>query len=154
MGGNNPMILWDMTDLTTATALVVQSVFPAAGQNCSAGRRLILRDSMADAVIAGEIDNAFCSVRPPGHHATPTEPMGFCFFNNVAIAARHAMEVHGLERVAIVDFDVHHGNGTQDVVEADPRILYVSSHEWPLYPGTGALPARHSSATPRRCCPN
>jgi len=87
-----------------------------------------------DAVIAGEIDNAFCSVRPPGHHATPSEPMGFCFFNNVAIAARHALEVHGLERVAIVDFDVHHGNGTADAFRHDPRVLMVSLFQHPFYP--------------------
>jgi acetoin utilization deacetylase AcuC-like enzyme len=87
-----------------------------------------------DAVIAGEVDNAFCSVRPPGHHATPGEPMGFCFFNNVAIAARHAMEVHGLERVAIVDFDVHHGNGTLEAFRQDPRVLMVSFFQHPFYP--------------------
>jgi acetoin utilization deacetylase AcuC-like enzyme len=87
-----------------------------------------------DAVIAGEVDNAFCSVRPPGHHATPSEPMGFCFFNNVAIAARHAMEVHGLERVAIVDFDVHHGNGTLEAFRQDPRVLMVSFFQHPFYP--------------------
>ena len=87
-----------------------------------------------DAVIAGSIDNAFCAVRPPGHHATPTEPMGFCLFNNVAIAARHAMEVHGLERVAIVDFDVHHGNGTAEAFRTDPRVLMVSFFQYPFYP--------------------
>ena len=87
-----------------------------------------------DAVIAGSIGNAFCSVRPPGHHATPTEPMGFCLFNNVAIAARHAMEVHGLERVAIVDFDVHHGNGTAEAFRSDPRVLMVSFFQHPFYP--------------------
>ena len=87
-----------------------------------------------DAVIAGEIDNAFCSVRPPGHHARPTEPMGFCLFNNVAIAARHAMDVHGLQRVAIVDFDVHHGNGTAESFAHDPRVLMVSFFQHPFYP--------------------
>lgn len=91
-----------------------------------------------DAVIAGEVDNAFCSVRPPGHHATPSEPMGFCFFNNVAIAARHAMEVHGLERVAIVDFDVHHGNGTEDIMANDDRVLMVGLFQHPFYPHSGA----------------
>ncbi|MCA1247011.1 histone deacetylase family protein [Massilia sp. MS-15] len=87
-----------------------------------------------DAVIAGELDNAFCAVRPPGHHATPTSPMGFCLFNNVAIAARHALEVHGLERVAIVDFDVHNGNGTVDAFRHDPRVLMAGLFQHPFYP--------------------
>ena len=91
-----------------------------------------------DAVLDGEVDNAFCAVRPPGHHATRNEAMGFCFFNNVAIAARHALDVRGLKRVAIVDFDVHHGNGTQHCFEDDPAVMYVSIHQWPYYPGTGA----------------
>ena len=93
-----------------------------------------------DAVLAGEIDNAFCSTRPPGHHARPNEPMGFCFFNNVAIAARHAMESHGLERVAIVDFDVHHGNGTVDAFRDDPRVLMASFFQHPFYPYTAPEP--------------
>jgi acetoin utilization deacetylase AcuC-like enzyme len=93
-----------------------------------------------DAVIAGEFDNAFCAVRPPGHHATRDEAMGFCFFNNVAIGARRALDVHGLERVAIVDFDVHHGNGTEDIVAGDERILMVSFFQHPLYPYSGAVP--------------
>lgn len=90
-----------------------------------------------DAVIAGQARNAFAAARPPGHHAEAGRAMGFCLFSNVAIAAKRAVDVHGLDRVAIVDFDVHHGNGTQDVVWDDPRILFVSSHQWPLYPGTG-----------------
>ena len=93
-----------------------------------------------DAVIAGDISNAFCSIRPPGHHATPTEPMGFCLFNNVAIAARHALESHGLERVAIVDFDVHHGNGTAESFRDDPRVLMVSFFQHPFYPNTDPEP--------------
>jgi acetoin utilization deacetylase AcuC-like enzyme len=89
-----------------------------------------------DAVIAGELDNAFCAIRPPGHHARPTEPMGFCLFNNVAIAARHALDVHGLQRVAIVDFDVHHGNGTEEAFVDEPRVLMVSFFQHPFYPYT------------------
>lgn len=95
-----------------------------------------------DAVLAGEDDMAFCAVRPPGHHAEPMAPMGFCIFNNIAIAAMHALEVHGLERVAIVDFDVHHGNGSQTIAEREPRLLFASTHQAPLYPGTGAANER------------
>lgn len=96
--------------------------------------------SATDAVLDGEIANAFCSIRPPGHHARPSTPMGFCFFNNIAIAARHAMEVRGLQRVAIVDFDVHHGNGTEEAFRDDPRVLMVSFFQHPLYPYSGAHP--------------
>lgn len=91
-----------------------------------------------DAVIEGELENAFCAVRPPGHHACRGQAMGFCFFNNVAIAAKHAVERHGLERVAIVDFDVHHGNGTEDIVAGDDRILMVSFFQHPFYPQGGS----------------
>ncbi len=91
-----------------------------------------------DAVIAGELENAFCAVRPPGHHAGRQQAMGFCFLNNVAIAARYALERHGLKRVAIVDFDVHHGNGTEDIVAGDDRILMVSFYQHPFYPYGGA----------------
>jgi acetoin utilization deacetylase AcuC-like enzyme len=91
-----------------------------------------------DAVIAGELENAFCSIRPPGHHACHDKAMGFCFFNNVAIAARYALERHGLKRVAIVDFDVHHGNGTEDIVAGDQRILMVSFFQHPFYPDGGS----------------
>jgi len=90
-----------------------------------------------DLVMAGEASNAFVGMRPPGHHAERETAMGFCFFGNVSVAAKHALEFHGLSRVAIVDFDVHHGNGTQDLVEDDARILFCSSHQMPLYPGTG-----------------
>jgi acetoin utilization deacetylase AcuC-like enzyme len=93
-----------------------------------------------DAVIDGEVENAFCAVRPPGHHATRGAAMGFCFFNNVCVAARHALDVRGLERVAIVDFDVHHGNGTEDIVADDPRVTMVSFFQHPLYPHSGAVP--------------
>jgi len=87
-----------------------------------------------DAVMRGEVDNAFCAIRPPGHHARPTEPMGFCLFNNVAIAARHALAAHGLQRVAIIDFDVHHGNGTEEAFIDEPRVLMASFFQHPFYP--------------------
>jgi acetoin utilization deacetylase AcuC-like enzyme len=95
-----------------------------------------------DMVLAGEVRNAFCAVRPPGHHAETSTAMGFCFFGNVVIGARHALEAHGLKRVAILDFDVHHGNGTQDLVWHDARILFASTQQMPLYPGTGARTER------------
>jgi len=99
-----------------------------------------------DAVLSGAVDNAFCAVRPPGHHATATRAMGFCIFNNVAIAARHAQAIHGVERVAILDWDVHHGNGTQDIFSADGSVLFCSTHQSPWYPGTGAADERGEDA--------
>jgi acetoin utilization deacetylase AcuC-like enzyme len=99
----------------------------AAGAACAA----------VDDVMAGEYKTAFCAVRPPGHHATRRQAMGFCLFNNIAIAAKHALEHHQLKRIAIVDFDVHHGNGTQDIVMGDKRIIFISTHQSPFYPGTG-----------------
>jgi len=93
-----------------------------------------------DAVIDGSANTAFCAVRPPGHHATRDAAMGFCFFNNVAVAARHALDVRGLQRVAVIDFDVHHGNGTEDIVAGDERILMASFFQHPLYPYSGAVP--------------
>jgi len=92
-----------------------------------------------DAVILGEADNAFCAIRPPGHHAEHDRPMGFCLVNTIAIVAREAQRKYGAERVAIVDFDVHHGNGTQDIFFSDPTVFYGSSHQMPLFPGTGAM---------------
>ncbi len=91
-----------------------------------------------DLVMAGEIENAFCAVRPPGHHAEIAKAMGFCFLNNVAIAARHALVAHGLERVAVVDFDVHHGNGTEDIFRHDPRVMMAGIFQHPFYPYSGA----------------
>ena len=90
-----------------------------------------------DSVMAGEMENAFCAVRPPGHHACHDKAMGFCFFNNIAIAAKYALERHGLKRVAIVDFDVHHGNGTEDILSGDERVLMVSFFQHPFYPFSG-----------------
>ncbi|MGZ5596679.1 MAG: histone deacetylase family protein [Usitatibacter sp.] len=94
--------------------------------------------SATDLVMSGAARSAFCAVRPPGHHATPTRPMGFCIFNNVAIGAMHALEAHGLERVAILDFDVHHGNGTEDAFHEDPRVMMCSTFQHPYYPYCGA----------------
>jgi acetoin utilization deacetylase AcuC-like enzyme len=105
----------------------LEAALRAAGAVCAA----------VDAVVAGPRRRAFCAVRPPGHHATRGTAMGFCLFNSVAVGARHAQRAYGFERVAVVDFDVHHGNGTQDVFWDDPSVLYVSSHQAPLYPGTG-----------------
>ena len=98
-----------------------------------------------DAVLGGEAANAFVLSRPPGHHAETETPMGFCLFGNAAIGARHALERHGLDRVAVVDFDVHHGNGTQDLLWNEPRALFVSSHQMPLWPGSGAPGERGGS---------
>jgi acetoin utilization deacetylase AcuC-like enzyme len=92
----------------------------------------------ADAVMSGKADNAFVAMRPPGHHAEFNKPMGFCFFDHAAIAARHAQRKYGIARAAVVDFDVHHGNGTQDIFWADPTMMYCSTHQMPLFPGTGA----------------
>jgi acetoin utilization deacetylase AcuC-like enzyme len=90
-----------------------------------------------DGVMAGEFTNAFCPVRPPGHHAERDRAMGFCLFNNIAVGAHHARVMHGLTRIAAIDFDVHHGNGTQDIFHGDPDLFYASTHQSPLYPGTG-----------------
>jgi acetoin utilization deacetylase AcuC-like enzyme len=102
-----------------------------------------------DLVMEKKVDNAFCSVRPPGHHACRARPMGFCIFNNVAVAALHAIEAHGLERIAIIDFDVHHGNGTEDIFEGDPRVLMVSTFQHPFYPYSGTeMPASNMVNVP------
>ncbi|HET7223006.1 MAG TPA: histone deacetylase family protein [Rhodanobacteraceae bacterium] len=105
----------------------LEAALRAAGAVCAA----------VDALIDGTDNRAFCAVRPPGHHATRDTAMGFCLFNNVAAGAAQAL-ARGIERIAIVDFDVHHGNGTQDIFWNEPRVLYASTHQWPLYPGTGA----------------
>jgi acetoin utilization deacetylase AcuC-like enzyme len=97
---------------------------------------------VVDAVLTDRVQNAFCAVRPPGHHARPAAAMGFCIFNNIAIAARHAQRQHGVGRIAIIDWDVHHGNGTQEIFYSDGSVLFFSTHQWPWYPGTG-----HSSET-------
>ena len=95
-----------------------------------------------DEVMTGKARNAFCAVRPPGHHAEPAQAMGFCLFNSVAVGAAHARAAHGIERIAVIDFDVHHGNGTQAAFEADAGLMYISTHQAPLYPGTGRASER------------
>ena len=109
-----------------------EAALRAAGAVCAA----------VDAVMAGEGKNAFCAVRPPGHHAEPDRAMGFCLFNNVAVGALHARKKYDLRRVAVIDFDVHHGNGTQAAFERDADLFYASTHQSPLYPGTGAMDER------------
>jgi acetoin utilization deacetylase AcuC-like enzyme len=113
---------------TTMSSKTLEAALIAVGGACQA----------VDAVMDGDARNAFCAMRPPGHHAEPDRAMGFCFFNQASIAARHAQRGHGIERVAIVDWDVHHGNGTQAIFWDDPSVLYASVHQMPLYPGTGA----------------
>ena len=114
------------TAMSTGSA---EAALRAAGAVCAA----------VDQVMAGDTRRAFCAVRPPGHHATADTAMGFCLFNSVAVGAAHAIAVHQLSRVAVVDFDVHHGNGTQDIFWNDPRVLYLSTHQSPLYPDTGRV---------------
>ena len=143
---------------TYASARSYEAALRAAGGTLAA----------TEAVLRGELDSAFCFVRPPGHHATPDRAMGFCLFNNVAVAVARALEEPGIERVAIIDIDVHHGNGTQDIFYDDPRVLYFSTHQFPHYPGTGhwtetgsgegdgttinvPLPAGSGDDTYRRC---
>ncbi len=119
-------------------AAIDGDTFTSPGTGDAALRAAGAAVAAVDAVLAGEARNAFCATRPTGHHAEPARAMGFCFFNNVAVAAAHARAVHGLRRVAVVDFDVHHGNGTQAAFEADGSLFYASTHQVPLYPGTGA----------------
>lgn len=109
----------------------------SAGSLNAAYRGVGAMTKAVDMVLGGEVQNAFAAMRPPGHHAEKQTPMGFCLFGNIAIAAKHALDVHGLERVAVVDFDVHHGNGTQDLLCDEGRTLFISSHQMPLYPGSG-----------------
>ena len=112
---------------TAMNAHSAEAALRAAGAVCAA----------VDAVLGGATARAFCAVRPPGHHATPDQAMGFCLFNSIAAGAAHALEAHGLQRVAVIDFDVHHGNGTQDIFWREPRVLFASSHQGGIYPGTG-----------------
>ena len=104
-----------------------------------------------DELIRWDIDSIFCLVRPPGHHATPLRAMGFCLFNNIAIAAKYAIKEHGINRVLIVDFDVHHGNGTQEIFYDDPDVLYFSTHQYPFYPGTGTVDETGHGAGKGKC---
>jgi acetoin utilization deacetylase AcuC-like enzyme len=123
-------------------AAIDADTFMSAGSITAARRAAGAVVKGVDMVASGEVRNAFCAVRPPGHHAETLTAMGFCLLGNAVIGARHALEAHGLARVAIVDFDVHHGNGTQDLVWDDARILFASTHQMPLYPGSGAAGER------------
>jgi acetoin utilization deacetylase AcuC-like enzyme len=119
------------TELSTGDTSVCEASWDAAVRTAG------LAVSAVNAVAEGRVQNAFCVTRPPGHHATADRGMGFCILSNAAIAARHAQAAHGIERVLIVDWDVHHGNGTQDIFYGDGTVLFFSTHQWPLYPGTG-----------------
>ena len=118
-------------------ALDTGDTFLSDGSREAAWRAAGAVVAAVNAVMAGEDTAAFCAVRPPGHHAEPAQAMGFCVFNSIAIGALHALDAHGLSRVCVVDFDVHHGNGTQSVAEKEARLLFASTHQSPLYPGTG-----------------
>ena len=122
-----PDLIWLDPD-TYACGASWDAAVLAAGGACAA----------VDAVVTGRARSAFCAVRPPGHHACRSRAMGFCIFNNVAVAARHAQAVHHVRRIVIVDWDVHHGNGTQETFWRDPDVMYISTHQWPFYPGTGS----------------
>ena len=119
-------------------ARIDEDTFISSTSLDAAGTALGAGLAALDAVALGEVENAFCAVRPPGHHAERARPMGFCLINTIAIVAREAQRKYGAERVAIIDFDVHHGNGTQDIFYDDPTVLYASTHQMPLFPGTGA----------------
>jgi acetoin utilization deacetylase AcuC-like enzyme len=129
-------IVSKLPQLSTGDTAICPASWDAA--RVAAGSAL----AAVDAVVGGKAANAFCLVRPPGHHANADTGMGFCILNNIALAARHAQKRHGLKRVLIVDWDVHHGNGTQDIFYADGSVFFFSTHQWPWYPGTG--PARET----------
>ena len=136
---HTPELLHSVLDATPTQRVMLDpdtALSPASAE--AALRAAGAAVAAVDAVLGSPGSRAFCAVRPPGHHATTDTAMGFCLFNNVAVAALHALQAHGLARVAIADFDVHHGNGTQAIFERDARVLFVGSHQMPLYPGTGA----------------
>jgi acetoin utilization deacetylase AcuC-like enzyme len=147
-------------EATGDTRALDPDTWASPGTRSAAWRAAGAAVAATDAVIDGRLDNAFCAIRPPGHHAPRGQTMGFCFFNNVAVAARHALDVRGLKRVAIVDFDVHHGNGTEDIMAGDDRVLMVGLFQHPFYPYSGAecragnmvnvpIPARSDGKTVR-----
>jgi len=127
---------------TAETGALDADTYMSEGSHRAARRAAGANVAAVDMVMAGDVANAFAAVRPPGHHAERETPMGFCLFGNVAIAAKRLLDHHGLARVAVVDFDVHHGNGTQDLLWDEARVLFASTHEMPLYPGSGAITER------------
>ncbi|MCB9993357.1 MAG: histone deacetylase family protein [Hyphomicrobiaceae bacterium] len=137
---HDPSVLADLQDARPAAGIrqIEADTYVSEGSLTAAATALGGALAALDAVMTGEADNAFCGIRPPGHHAERTRSMGFCLINTIAVVARVAQQDYGVERVAIVDFDVHHGNGTQDVFFRDDSVFYGSTHQMPLYPGTGA----------------
>jgi len=137
---HTPRLIDQLCDLAPATGYAAVDADTFLGTHTldaawhAAGAAIMATDLVVD----GQVDNAFCAVRPPGHHAERDQAMGFCFFNNVAVGVAHALEVHGVERVAVIDFDVHHGNGTEQIFADDERVLLCSSFQSPFYPFTGA----------------
>ncbi|MDX1420726.1 MAG: histone deacetylase, partial [Rubricoccaceae bacterium] len=141
LGRVHPQAYLDLLDEVAAAggAALQPDTFARAGSVALAKRAVGGLLGATDAVLSGEADRAFALTRPPGHHARPFEAMGFCLYANVALAVEHARVVHGIERALVVDFDVHHGNGTQEVFYADPDVLVVTSQQYPLWPGTGGI---------------
>jgi acetoin utilization deacetylase AcuC-like enzyme len=132
-------------------ARIDADTFVSAGSAQAAQRAAGAVVAAVDGVMAGDFNNAFCAIRPPGHHAERARAMGFCLFNNIAIGAMHARVVYGLKRIAVVDFDVHHGNGTQDIFFDHPELFYASTHQMPLYPGTGHESERGNAGNILNC---
>ena len=132
--------LWELHEAVVAEAGQIEAdTWVSSGSELAARLAAGVAIEATDAVLLGKTRRAFCAVRPPGHHARPKTAMGFCLYGNIAVAAAHALAAHSLERILVVDFDVHHGNGTQEMFYEDPRVGFFSMHRWPFYPGTGSV---------------